>query len=75
MEIVKCVSADVAGNVAIARAIAARHGRVDTVIANAGMFAGLDLVADVSPAALEEHFYVRVRVAVVLLPQADRIPR
>ena len=35
---VKCVSADVEGNAALAKEIEARHGRVDTVIANAGMY-------------------------------------
>ncbi len=34
--VVKCVSADVEGNTALAREIEKRHGRVDTVIANAG---------------------------------------
>ena len=34
--IVKCVSADVEGNSALAKEIETRHGRVDTVIANAG---------------------------------------
>ena len=47
------------GNVALARAIAARHGRLDTVITSAGTLAGRARGADVSPAALEEHFYVR----------------
>ena len=36
--IVKCVSADVEGNAALAKEIEERHGRVDTVIANAGMY-------------------------------------
>ncbi|KJA22235.1 hypothetical protein HYPSUDRAFT_202259 [Hypholoma sublateritium FD-334 SS-4] len=66
MAVVKCVSADVAGNVAIARAISARHGRVDTIIANAGMFAGPERAADASPAVLEEHFYVNVVGTIVL---------
>ena len=33
----KCVSADIEGNTALAKEIKNRHGRVDTVIANAGM--------------------------------------
>ncbi len=33
----KCVSADIGGNAALAREIDKRHGRVDVVIANAGM--------------------------------------
>ena len=39
LEIVKCVSADVEGNAVLAKEIEVRHGRVDTVIANAGMSA------------------------------------
>ena len=34
--IVKCVSADAAGNAELAKLIKEKHGRVDTVIANAG---------------------------------------
>ena len=36
LAIVKLVSADVEGNAAVAKEIEARHGHVDTVIANAG---------------------------------------
>ncbi len=36
--LVKCVSADVEGNAALAREIEKRHGHLDTVIANAGGF-------------------------------------
>lgn len=36
LAIVKLVSADVEGNAEVAKVIEARHGRVDTVIANAG---------------------------------------
>ena len=36
LAIVKCVSADEEGNAALAKEIEARHGHVDTVIANAG---------------------------------------
>jgi NAD(P)-dependent dehydrogenase (short-subunit alcohol dehydrogenase family) len=36
VEIVKYVAGDKAGNEAIATQIKAKHGRVDTVIANAG---------------------------------------
>lgn len=35
--LVKCVSADVEGNSALAKEIEKGHGRVDTVIANAGI--------------------------------------
>lgn len=34
--LVKCVSGDSKGNTTLAKEIEARHGRVDTVIANAG---------------------------------------
>ena len=34
--VVKCVSADVESNTAVGKKIEKRHGRVDTVIANAG---------------------------------------
>lgn len=34
--IVKCVAADAAGNAQLAQVIKEKHGRVDTVIANAG---------------------------------------
>ncbi len=34
--VVKCVSADVEGNTALGSEIEKRHGRLDTVIANAG---------------------------------------
>lgn len=37
MAIVECVAADVEGNAALAGEIEKRHGRVDTVVANAGM--------------------------------------
>lgn len=36
LEVVKCVSGDTLGNAAVAKEIEERHGRVDTVIANAG---------------------------------------
>ena len=36
--VVKCVSADVEGNTALGSDIEKRHGRLDTVIANAGEF-------------------------------------
>ena len=34
--LVKCVSADVEGNTTLAKEIERRHGRLDTVVANAG---------------------------------------
>lgn len=36
IEIVECVAADAAGNAQLAKVIKEKHGRVDTVIANAG---------------------------------------
>lgn len=36
IQLIKCVSADVAGNAALAAEIEKRHGHLDTVIANAG---------------------------------------
>ena len=36
LAVVKCVSADVEGNATLAKEIEKRHGRLDTVIANAG---------------------------------------
>ncbi len=41
--IVKCVSADAAGNADLAKLIKEKHGRVDTIIANAGASAILSL--------------------------------
>ena len=43
--LVKCVSADVEGNAALAKEIEKRHGRLDTVIANAGMFLTLHTIS------------------------------
>ncbi len=75
LEIVKCVCADVAGNVAVARAIAARHGRLDTVVTSAGTLAGPVRAADVSPGELEEHFYVRARCCCCRHPCPARVPK
>ena len=36
--VVKCLSADIEGNTALAKEIEKRHARVDTVVANAGQF-------------------------------------
>ncbi|KJA16559.1 hypothetical protein HYPSUDRAFT_47274 [Hypholoma sublateritium FD-334 SS-4] len=67
MSVVKCVSADVEGNTALAREIEKRHGRLDTVIANAGTIC--DTTGDasnISVALLEEHFRVNVIGTIVL---------
>lgn len=36
IEVVKCISGDTEGNATLAKEIEERHGRIDTVIANAG---------------------------------------
>ncbi len=41
--VVKCVSADAEGNAELAKLIKEKHGRVDTVIANAGASVVLSL--------------------------------
>lgn len=48
--IVRLISGDVEGNAAIAQEIEARHGRMDTVIANAGMYCH-----SIGPAQLQAH--------------------
>ena len=45
--IVKCVSGDSEGNAALAKEIEARHGHVDTVIANAGKWITLHAHQDI----------------------------
>ncbi|KJA22262.1 hypothetical protein HYPSUDRAFT_41161 [Hypholoma sublateritium FD-334 SS-4] len=64
--VVKCVSADVEGNIALGKEIEKRHGRVDTVIANAGIYNSAADVVDVSVASMEEHFHVNVTGTIVL---------
>ncbi|KJA15534.1 hypothetical protein HYPSUDRAFT_219976 [Hypholoma sublateritium FD-334 SS-4] len=66
ISVVKLVSADVKGNAALAKEIDARHGRIDTVIANAGIGKSMDLVHEVGGATIEEHFHVNVTGTVVL---------
>ncbi|KJA22326.1 hypothetical protein HYPSUDRAFT_164726 [Hypholoma sublateritium FD-334 SS-4] len=64
--VVKCVSADVEGNVALGREIEKRHGHLDTVVANAGICDSANNVSEISPANLEEHFRVNVTGTIVL---------
>ncbi|KJA22327.1 hypothetical protein HYPSUDRAFT_186492 [Hypholoma sublateritium FD-334 SS-4] len=66
MAIVKCVSADVEGISDLAKYIEKGHGRVDTVIANAGLGIMKGSVSEVSVAALEDHFRVNVIGTIVL---------
>ncbi|KJA22255.1 hypothetical protein HYPSUDRAFT_41149 [Hypholoma sublateritium FD-334 SS-4] len=64
--VVNYVSADVEGNAALGREIEKRHGHLDTVIANAGIYSTCVNVADISPATIEEHFRVNVTGAIIL---------
>ncbi|PPQ80882.1 hypothetical protein CVT25_001891 [Psilocybe cyanescens] len=64
--VVKCVSGDEAGNAAVAKEIEERHGRVDTVIANAALWNAFSPVSEVVAKDLEEHFHVNVTGPIVL---------
>ncbi|KAF8172738.1 NAD(P)-binding protein [Pholiota molesta] len=66
VEIVKYVAGDKEGNDAVAAQIKAKHGRVDTVIANAGIanYAGKAVETPVDK--FQEHFSVNVLGPVVL---------
>ncbi|KJA22252.1 hypothetical protein HYPSUDRAFT_41145, partial [Hypholoma sublateritium FD-334 SS-4] len=66
LEIVKCVSADVEGNAALAQQIKSRFGRVDTVIANAAISNSVAPLSTIKSAELEEHFQVNVTGTIVL---------
>ncbi|KJA22291.1 hypothetical protein HYPSUDRAFT_41169 [Hypholoma sublateritium FD-334 SS-4] len=66
ISVVKCVSADVEGNTALAREIEKRHGRLDTVIANAAICDTTGDVSNISVPLLEEHFHVNVTGTIVL---------
>ncbi len=60
--VVKCVSADVEGNTALGKEIEKRHGRVDTVIANAGQsLTCSNHVRSHMPYLTENFSYVRCR--------------
>ncbi|KAF8172895.1 NAD(P)-binding protein [Pholiota molesta] len=81
VEIVKYVAGDKVGNDAVAAQIKAKHGRVDTVIANAGIanYAGKAVETPVDK--FQEHFSVNVLGPVVLfqsfsaLLKASPLPR
>ncbi|PPQ79770.1 hypothetical protein CVT25_003323 [Psilocybe cyanescens] len=64
--VVKCVSGDESGNAAVAKEIEERHGRVDTVIANAALWNAFSPVSEVVAKDLEEHFHVNVTGPIVL---------
>ncbi|KJA17378.1 hypothetical protein HYPSUDRAFT_146577 [Hypholoma sublateritium FD-334 SS-4] len=64
--IVKCVSADAEGNALLAKKIQKRHGRVDTVIANAAVARVETTVLETPAKELEDHFTVNVLGTVVL---------
>ncbi|KJA19310.1 hypothetical protein HYPSUDRAFT_143895 [Hypholoma sublateritium FD-334 SS-4] len=66
ISVVKCVSADVEGNAQLAKEIQARHGRVDTVIANAAVARVETTVLDTPAKELDEHFTVNVVGTAVL---------
>ncbi|PPQ89240.1 LOW QUALITY PROTEIN: hypothetical protein CVT25_001319 [Psilocybe cyanescens] len=66
LAIVKCVSADKESNTAMAKEIEERHGRVDTVIANAALLGAAASVHEAPPDDMEEHFRVNVVGPVVL---------
>ncbi|KJA22257.1 hypothetical protein HYPSUDRAFT_41152 [Hypholoma sublateritium FD-334 SS-4] len=64
--VVRCISADAEGNASLGREIEKRHGHLDTVIANAGIYSNCDNVSDVIPDTMEEHFRVNVTGAIIL---------
>ncbi|KAH9478242.1 putative oxidoreductase C24B10.20 [Psilocybe cubensis] len=66
LEIVKCVSGDSEGNAVVAKQIEERHGRVDTVIANAAIWNSFTPVSEVSVKDFEEHFHVNTTGPIVL---------
>jgi len=66
LEIVKCVSGDEEGNRLFAKRIKEQHGRVDVVIANAGISNWFGRVEETPIHQLQEHFEVNVAGVVVL---------
>ncbi|KAH9478547.1 putative secondary metabolism biosynthetic enzyme [Psilocybe cubensis] len=66
LAIVECVSADVKSNSTMAKEIEERHGRVDTVIANAALLGAAASVHEVAVKDMEEHFRVNVVGPMVL---------
>ncbi|KAF8188729.1 NAD(P)-binding protein [Pholiota molesta] len=81
VEIVKYVSGDKAGNDAIAAEIKAKYGRVDTVIANAGIANYTGKLHETPVDVFQEHFSVNVLGPIVLFQsirdvlQASALPR
>ncbi|KAF8176062.1 NAD(P)-binding protein [Pholiota molesta] len=81
VEIVKYVAGDKEGNDAIATEIKAKHGRVDTVIANAGIANYTGKVHEAPVDKFQEHFSVNVLGPIVLfqsirdLLKASSLPR
>lgn len=67
ISVLKLVSSDVDGNSRAAKVIEECHGRVDTVIANAGIGLTTGLVVDVSPEILDEHFHVHIPIAMFVV--------
>ncbi|KJA17396.1 hypothetical protein HYPSUDRAFT_192318 [Hypholoma sublateritium FD-334 SS-4] len=69
ISIVRYVAADAAGNADLAKVIKTKHGRVDTVVANAAIVRVSNTVLEATASDLEEQFTVNV-VGPVLLFQA-----
>ncbi|KAF9474783.1 NAD(P)-binding protein [Pholiota conissans] len=80
---VKYIAADKEGNEALAREIGVKYGRVDTIVANAGIGSSLGLgkVHEVDVPSYEEHFLVNVVGPIILfqsfreLLKASSLPR
>ncbi|KAF9474780.1 NAD(P)-binding protein [Pholiota conissans] len=60
VEVVKCVSADKEDNDALAKQIGQRWGRIDVVIANAGISNSVSKVHETPIAQFEDHFSINV---------------
>ncbi|KAF9473662.1 NAD(P)-binding protein [Pholiota conissans] len=81
VEIVEYVAGDRDGNVALAKKIENQHGRIDTVIANAGISNFIGKVDEAPIHEYEEHFKVNVMGPLVLfqslykLLKSSKLPR
>ncbi|KAF8176074.1 NAD(P)-binding protein [Pholiota molesta] len=75
IEVVKYVAGDKEGNDAIAAEIKATHGRVDTVIANAGIANYWGKVHETPVDKFEEHFSVNVLGPLVLFQSIRAVLR
>ncbi|KAF8176061.1 NAD(P)-binding protein [Pholiota molesta] len=75
VEVVKYVAGDKEGNDAIAAEIKAKHGRVDTVIANAGIANYGGKVHETPVDKFEEHFSVNVLGPLVLFQSIRAVLR